>query len=761
MATKQFKIGLSNAEKQAMAQDVYERLLALTFPEYDTTTSYEVGDFVVYNDQLYKCIGATSGAWDSTKWQLATLNDLLTDIESAVAFVNDKANVDGNYPTMTVGVADQLSPYDDESGDDQYEPFSFQATGTGNGTQPDFSTGSIALMKEKQGNTVVVNQLVQNGNFASSSGWGTYQGSRTIANNKCTFLASASYGYVKQDIADIINGHSYIICATITLTTQTDKVLLGLMSGYNIISNSYKRTSGNVLKETLFISFNATQNYSSTKVLIQDERASDWDNVIIENVFVCDLTQWFNGDIPQDLLDNPENFFRYYQGSLAYNTGELVNANGRYIKCIGMNQCDEVFEGGGIGNSGADAINAYAFRTKNYLSVIPNQAYHLHANPSLSIAGYYFYEYDKDKNFIKRTSVYYNNQVFTIQPNTCYVRFFFYKEGTTWEANPPSKETAQVVLSLYYEDEGGYDQYYPYEVLTNNDTGTEVLRSAGSVKDYKTPDGVVHRLVGVVDLGTLTWVESGTSGIYYAEVSDALGNYGTYGTTQICSKYASTSSVYDNDKSCKFGNSSKNINISDSAFAGYTVQQVKSALSGVYLFYELATETTEQGTPYSENLVIDDFGSMDFSGTNGVPQGNLIFYPVDYKAFIDTLYNYTEGTPSNIALKSDLTGLVAQVDLSSGIVDKAGLTYDVKKCYKTGNTATLTIIATNETGSDISADTQLFALPSSVSPTVNNVFIVRSSSSISSFVVISGDVRNNETIANNGKIFMNVSYAIA
>ena len=149
MATKTFKIGLSNTDKQNMAQDVYERLLALTFPEYDTTTSYEVGDFVVYNDQLYKCIGATSGAWDSTKWQLATLNDLLTDIEDAVAFVNDKANVDGNYPTMTVGVADNLSPYDDQSGDDQDETFSFQATGTGNGSQPDFSTGAYALMKEK------------------------------------------------------------------------------------------------------------------------------------------------------------------------------------------------------------------------------------------------------------------------------------------------------------------------------------------------------------------------------------------------------------------------------------------------------------------------------------------------------------------------------------------------------------------------------------------------------------------------------------
>ena len=78
----------------------------------------------------------------------------------------------------------------------------------------------------------------------------------------------------------------------------------------------------------------------------------------------------------------------------------------------------------------------------------------------------------------------------------------------------------------------------------------------------------------------------------------------------------------------------------------------KTAMSGVYLFYELAEPTTEQGTPYSENLIIDDFGSMDFD--SDVPQGALIFYPVDYKAFVDTLYKYSDGAPSNIALKSDV-----------------------------------------------------------------------------------------------------------
>ena len=80
----------------------------------------------------------------------------------------------------------------------------------------------------------------------------------------------------------------------------------------------------------------------------------------------------------------------------------------------------------------------------------------------------------------------------------------------------------------------------------------------------------------------------------------------------------------------------------------------KTAMSGVYLYYELATPTTEQGTPFTESVKIDDFGSMSLESANGVPQGNLIFYPVDYKAFVDTLVNYTDGDATSLAKKSDI-----------------------------------------------------------------------------------------------------------
>ena len=46
-------------------------------PAYDQTLTYDVGDLVMYETVLYKCITAISvaGAWDSTKWERAYLSE--------------------------------------------------------------------------------------------------------------------------------------------------------------------------------------------------------------------------------------------------------------------------------------------------------------------------------------------------------------------------------------------------------------------------------------------------------------------------------------------------------------------------------------------------------------------------------------------------------------------------------------------------------------------------------------------------------------
>ena len=41
---------------------------------YSTSTSYVVGDMVIYNGMIYKCTTATSGAWNSANWSLVPVS---------------------------------------------------------------------------------------------------------------------------------------------------------------------------------------------------------------------------------------------------------------------------------------------------------------------------------------------------------------------------------------------------------------------------------------------------------------------------------------------------------------------------------------------------------------------------------------------------------------------------------------------------------------------------------------------------------------
>lgn len=761
MATKTFKIGLSNTDKQNMAQDVYERLLALTFPEYDTRTQYSVGDFVVYNDQLYKCIGATTGAWDSSKWQLATFNDLVSDIEDAVQFVNDKANVDGNYPTMTVGVADNLSPYDEESGIKQHAPFNFQASGTNNGSDPTATVGALAIMSEKRGNTVVVNQYAKEVN---TTNWTIESGTGNIADGIATFTAISQYGGISCSFAkEIITGHKYFFMLAIKPTTDltSNQITFIANNGADEIGTYGKTANAGVWNYWYAIddtNLASTRNYTVFRVY--DNRASGWDAIQVKEPLCIDLTQLFgsNDAIPQDLLDNPDNFFRYYQGSLAYNEGTLVNANSRYLKAIGRNQWDEELEEGVYSYSDGSKVAGPSgyMRSKNFIKVIPNATYYrgLHY-----WADGHILFYDKDKNFISITA---SGSVgtFTTPANCCYITFYVNYGGTTYNND--------ITISLYYEGESGYDQYYPYEELTNNDTGNETLRSAGSVADIKLPDGTIKRNVGVVDLGSLTW--DYYSGLFFSnDLNSLIKRPSTNG--QIMYNWIIANGKYEPTYvwHIPIEGTEKLFAVSDAGTLyfqdgdyGTDATAFKNAMSGVYLFYELETPTTEQGTPYSENVVIDDFGTMDFSGTSGVPQGNALFYPVDYKAYLDTLHKYTDGDPSNLVLKEEITdsalntrGYFKVEDLSGTvrIIDEnQGLwTTDYKKLIKIGDLYTLNLCVTNATGQTL-LTSDIAEIPSA------NVSqkILFSNCELTSYRRVK--MLSGSSIETNGKLYVNISW---
>ena len=556
--------------------------------------------------------------------------EAISDIQEDITEINEeletKANVDGNYPTMTVGMADNLTPYDESAGDDQDDPFSFQATGTGNGTQADFATGSNAIMQEKRGNSVVVNQILNDYGASPIDGVTT-----TFSNGKLTMTGTSTESktiYINFTNVDIITGHKYLVTGVRPLNKSVSWQQSGSpWGGVGLITQETQIITASAGGATIFyfnVSIGDVFNYSTTPLVI-------------------DLTKWFNDNVPQDLLDHPENFFRYYTGSLAYNAGTIVNANSRYIKCIGRQQWDEEWEVGLLsGDTGANSDTGTGIRSKNYIEVVPNTNYYFFNGTNNGGRVCY---YDVNKSFIATDTS--SNRSFSIPSNCKYIRFSSNTEyGTSYKND--------ITISIYYSGESGYDQYYPYEVLTNNDTGTEELLAF----DYKTPNGVVHKntIKDTLD-GTEGWSYSRDLNDYAAFSTIISGGVSSNSLDVISDRFVADSEWQEKEYIRLSGGTSISIVILKSKLSEVSTTAFKTWLSNnnVNIEYGVATPTTESGTPYSANLVIDDFGSMDFSGTSGVPQGNLIFYPVDYKAFVDTLYDYTEGTPSDIQLKSELS----------------------------------------------------------------------------------------------------------
>lgn len=165
-------------------------------------------------------------------------------------------------------------------------------------------------------------------------------------------------------------------------------------------------------------------------------------------------------------------------------------------------------------------------------------------------------------------------------------------------------------------------------LLTNTELSPLTLRGIFNLStdkltvdgDEYNADGSVTRKYGIVDLGDLRWTYDTTYQRFYASVSGL--KVASARTLQlVCANYISVfnSESMSNvpDKSIYQG--STNINVHDSAYAGQTAEQFKTAMNGVYVIYPLATPTTEQTTPYTETEIV---GSTEEFIDYEVAQGN-------------------------------------------------------------------------------------------------------------------------------------------
>lgn len=160
---------------------------------------------------------------------------------------------------------------------------------------------------------------------------------------------------------------------------------------------------------------------------------------------------------------------------------------------------------------------------------------------------------------------------------------------------------------------------------------TQTLRAAGTIRDELTSDELVTR-VGVVDLGTLAWSMS-TSGdvtFFYAQVDGKrVGITAGQPNVLACAKYTPTQNttsvtyLQNGQMTEGYGGASSYVYIVDTTYTD--AASFKAAMIGVYLFYELATPTTQPISPALDMTYKVQQGGSEYII---VPDGEVSAVPV-------------------------------------------------------------------------------------------------------------------------------------
>ena len=322
-------------------------------------------------------------------------------------------------------------------------------------------------------------------------------------------------------------------------------------------------------------------------------------------------------------------------GNTVVQDGSLLPMRMEGIETVGFNQWDEQWEVGDISSTtGKNSVNSSVWRSKNYIPVFPGATYYATgtnvAGTEGNMRGRF---YDAEKNYIGDGDA--NNQslrlnrTFTVPAGAYYMRFC-----------PQNSQIVDKQVCINISDparNGTYEPYWSSQLAIPASTYfPDGMRSAGTVRDELRADAAVTR-VGAVDLGTLTWnrnerpVGSGTyrfeSSAYTTGLSDTVSNI-------KCAAYdvhVADGPVGDNSTNkaiCGYANA---VYIRDDSYTDAAA--FKEAMSGIYLYYELATPTTTPiDPPLPMSYRVGAGGTervMVASGTQSAPPVFATRYPLD------------------------------------------------------------------------------------------------------------------------------------
>ena len=428
---------------------------------------------------------------------------------------------------------------------------------------------------------------------------------------------------------------------------------------------------------------------------------------------VFDLTQMF-GSAVADYIYGLETatagagvaLFRtmFPESYYPYNAGELVSVQTSGRKTVGYNLFDKEAATRDKFYWGNGQENYYpSLGHSDFIRVTPGVSYYTNVTPITNVYKCIFF--DSDKRYVSRTST----APFTAPAGAVYMAINFRLE-----------EIDSLVVNI--SDPARNGQYEPYSAQTYPLDSTMTLRGipvlSGGVPAYDgdkyAPDGTVTRRYGIVDLGTLTWTSGTASGGVYRMQTQGLNGLfkppatNTTAPAFLCTKYVTSTpnATYSGTTGIT---GSKEGNVLYVYDPNYSAQDsgdaFKTAMSGVYLVYELATPTIEIAAPYQEIQIAGSTEEFLHPATDtraaAVPVGSVSLYQTNMRAGLEKVLGTLNGAdPAHAESIAPVQGSTASTNIAEGEL----LMHD-GKLYA----ATQAIVAGAEIGATNTIETTLAA----------------------------------------------------
>ena len=587
-------------------------------------------DICYSDDVLYNIVFTQTAPYALRHTSKALLNGVEVATVDHIPSIDNKANIDGNYPDMVVGEAERANIANDLGG----RPFVNEAeftfrpsAGEDNSIKDD-----LATITNIKGNSLVWNQLLNDNNIT------TYPHNVTKNGNTYTIelTSTTAVPTIKFNLDSLLNEHKVLLTYNLSINSNTvfeDAFYAGYIASPTqwfpvLTSDQVNSLKSAPMPINSILTLNSDKGhialglyesvYQQTKVPF-----NAGDKIIIDNPRCIDLTLMFGaGDEPSTI----EEFYARVPSGIdmnVYNPREIISVNAEEIVTVGFNVWDEQWENGYVNqNTGELEYGANTVRSKNFIPVIGGETYNFHCTRN-DIALYFRVAmYDADKKFVgaipsgvypstSTSNANYHNP-WKFDSSVRYIKFDLAPSyGTTYNND--------ICINLSHS---GYrnGEYTPYKKSVKDLSVIKKyfpngLCSAGEAHDEirfneSTQKWEAVQRIADVDMSTLDYVirsadNSHPLGFIYANITDRK-----VGDKNVLSTKYSNNVTWTEDKSIFGNNKGNTLYIIDSDYND--VDTLKNDLEGQTLYYELAFPIiTEIDETIDLSYYVEDFGTEE------------------------------------------------------------------------------------------------------------------------------------------------------